>query len=84
MGRECANIDDDCVNYLVRLITLTLLQINDTGITDPALKNISALHNLKKLYLSLDIKEVYNQDLIDEIKIPECDIIVNETMYEQD
>ena len=82
--KESANIDDECMNFLVQLTTLTLLQINDTSITPLGLTNIAALHNLKRLYLSLDIKEVSNQDLLKriQIKIPGCEIIVNGTLNE--
>jgi hypothetical protein len=78
--KDCANIDDSCCADLARLKGIRMLHLRGTNITIKGLQDMSALTELRELYLSSMPGELIEEKMQDLRKqIPQCKIVVNGT-----
>lgn len=80
--KGCTELSNDCVVHLKKLNGLHLLHLVGTNITLEALTGMDNFSNLKKLFISTDIKQditAHMQRLKQEL--PLCKFYVNYTLY---
>ena len=80
--KECMHIDDESMDTISKLTTLTLLHIGGTNISLNAMKQISTLTNLKTLLISAPANSDENLTDIAILLPPDCELIVNHRLYE--
>ena len=83
--KGCCNLDNGCVDSLLRIKELELLHLVGTNVTVDGLANIYTISTLKTLLISADRGEADTEEKLRDIAIqlpPGCEFIVNYKNYE--
>lgn len=83
--KECTNIDNDCIPYLNRLVTLKLLYVKSTPITIDGLLQLNNLPELKQLFFSSHDAEI-SSDKMNKLSesLPHAELIVDGKTFRND
>lgn len=81
-AKECANLDNDCVDALNKLTSLIFLHLKSTNITIDGLLKLKNLSNLKTLMFSADDIVPIKEKLLElKTMLPECELVINSKPY---